>query len=307
MISVVIPLYNKEKQIAHTLQSVFNQTFQNFEVVIVDDGSTDGSVAEVEKLSDSRIRLIHQKNAGVAAARNRGIEEAKGDLIAFLDADDEWKPEYLATQYHLSQKYPDCNVFACNYEFRNIEGKVTPTIIRKLPFTGEDGILSNYFEVASCSHPPLWTSSIVVKKQAIQAIGGFPVGIRSGEDLLTWARLAVNGQIAYSKKVVAIYDLGEGYVLTNLPPRRQDIGDPVGKELVKLLSVYPEKMALKRYISHWHKMRASVAIRYGEKLETMTEVLISLYYYPFNTKVLLFFILALMPKNIRIGIIKQYK
>lgn len=306
MISVVIPLYNKEKQIAHTLQSVFKQTFQDFEVVVVDDGSTDSSVAEVEKFSDSRIRLIHQKNAGVAAARNRGIEEAKGDLIAFLDADDEWKPEYLATQYHLSQKYPDCNVFACNYEFRNIEGKVTPTIIRKLPFTGEDGILSNYFEVASCSHPPLWTSSIVVKKQAIQAIGGFPVGIRSGEDLLTWARLAVNGQIAYSKKVEAIYDLGEGYVLTNLPPRRQDIGDPVGKELVKLLSVYPEKMALKRYISHWHKMRASVAIRYGEKIETMKEVLRSLFYYPFNMKVIPFFFLAMLPKMVRLFIIRQY-
>lgn len=306
MISVIIPLYNKEKQIVHTLQSVLNQTFQDFEIVIVDDGSTDGSVSEVEKFSDSRIRLIHQKNAGVAAARNRGIEEAKGDLIAFLDADDEWKPEYLATQYHLSQKYPDCNVFACNYEFRNIEGKVTPTIIRKLPFTGEDGILFNYFEVASCSHPPLWTSSIVVKKQAIQAIGGFPVGIRSGEDLLTWARLAVKGEIAYSKKVVAIYDLGEGYVLTNLPPRRQDIGDPVGKELVKLLSVYPEKIALKRYISHWHKMRASVAIRYGEKIETMKEVLISLFYYPFNMKVIPFFFLAILPKKVRLFIIRQY-
>lgn len=305
-ISVVIPLYNKEKQIAHTLQSVFKQTFQDFEVVVVDDGSTDSSVAEVEKFSDSRIRLIHQKNAGVAAARNRGIEEAKGDLIAFLDADDEWKPEYLATQYHLSQKYPDCNVFACNYEFRNIEGKVTPTIIRKLPFTGEDGILSNYFEVASCSHPPLWTSSIVVKKQAIQAIGGFPVGIRSGEDLLTWARLAVKGEIAYSKEVEAIYNLGEGYVLTNLPPRRQDKGDPVGKELVKLLSVYPGKMALKRYISHWHKMRASVAIRYGEKIETMKEVLISLFYYPFNMKVIPFFFLAMLPKNVRLFIIRQY-
>lgn len=306
MISVIIPLYNKEKQIVHTLQSVLNQTFQDFEIVIVDDGSTDGSVSEVEKFSDLRIRLIHQKNAGVSAARNRGIEEAKGDLIAFLDADDEWKPEYLATQYHLSQKYPDCSVFACNYEFRNIEGKVTPTIICKLPFTGEDGILFNYFEVASCSHPPLWTSSIVVKKQAIQAIGGFPVGIRSGEDLLTWARLAVNGQIAYSKKVEAIYDLGEGYVLTNLPPRRQDIGDPVGKELVKLLSVYPEKIALKRYISHWHKMRASVAIRYGEKIETMKEVLISLFYYPFNMKVILFFFLAILPKKVRLFIIRQY-
>ena len=306
MISVVIPLYNKEKQIAHTLQSVFNQTFQNFEVVIVDDGSTDGSVSEVEKFSDLRIRLIHQKNAGVSAARNRGIEEAKGDLIAFLDADDEWKPEYLATQYHLSQKYPDCNVFACNYEFRNTEGKVTPTIIRKLPFTGEDGILSNYFEVASCSHPPICSISIMVKKSAIQKIGGFPVGIKSGEDLLTWARLAVNGQIAYSKKVVAIYDLGEGYVLTNLPPRRQDIGDPVGKELVKLLSVYSEKMALKRYISHWHKMRASVAIRYGEKIETMKEVLRSLFYYPFNMKVIPFFFLAMLPKMVRLFIIRQY-
>lgn len=305
MISVVIPLYNKEKQIAHTLQSVLNQTFQDFEVVIVDDGSTDGSVAEVEKFSDSRIRLIHQKNAGVAAARNQGIEETKGDLVAFLDADDEWKPEYLVTQYLLSQKYPHCLIYACNYEFQNLEGKVTPTIIRKLPFTGEDGILSNYFEMASCSHPPLWTSAVMVKKQAIQAIGGFPVGIRSGEDLLTWARLAVNGQIAYSKKVVAIYDLGEGYVLTNLPPRRQDIGDPVGKELVKLLSVYPEKMALKRYISHWHKMRASVAIRYGEKLETMKEVLHSLKYNILNYTVFPFLLLALFPSKLRVYIISK--
>ena len=196
MISVVIPLYNKEKQIAYTLQSVFEQTFQDFEIVVVDDGSTDNSVEEVEKFDDSRIRLIHQTNAGVSAARNRGIEEARGELIAFLDADDEWMPEYLATQYGLYQKYPECSVYACNYEFRDSEGKVTPTIIRKLPFEGEDGVLSNYFEVASCSHPPICSISIMVKKTAIQAIGGFPLGIKSGEDLLTWARLAVNEKFA---------------------------------------------------------------------------------------------------------------
>lgn len=307
MISVVIPLYNKEKQIAHTLQSVLNQTFQDFEIVIVDDGSTDGSVAEVKKFTDPRIRLICQKNAGVSAARNRGIEEAKSDLIAFLDADDEWKPEYLTTQYHLYQKYPECSVYACNYEFRDSKGKVTLTIIRKLPFKGEDGILSNYFEVASCSHPPLWTSAVMVKKQAIQAIGGFPIGIKSGEDLLTWARLAVYGKIAYSRSVQAIYNLGEGYILTNLPPRRQDIGDPVGKELVKLLTIYPNKVMLRRYISHWHKMRASVAIRYGEKIETMKEVIISLRYYPFNIKVIPFLVLAIIPQGMRFRIIKQYK
>ena len=112
IISVVIPLYNKEKKIEYTLKSVFTQTFQNFEIVIVDDGSTDNSVEEVEKFTDSRIRLIHQTNAGVSAARNRGIEAASGELIAFLDADDVWMPEYLATQYGLYQKYPECSVYA---------------------------------------------------------------------------------------------------------------------------------------------------------------------------------------------------
>lgn len=249
MISIVIPLYNKEKQIAHTLQSVLNQTFQDFEVVIVDDGSTDGSVAEVEKFEDLRIRVVHQQNAGVSAARNRGIDEATGELIAFLDADDEWKPEYLATQYHLYQKYPDCNTYACNYEFRNPEGVVTSTTIRKLTFTGKDGILSNYFEVASCSYPPLWTSSVMVKKQIIQAIGGFPVGIRSGEDLLTWARLAVRGLIVYSRRVQAVYR--QGYSNPR-PPEERDF---VGVQLEVLFRESPSTRGLKDYVAFWYKMR----------------------------------------------------
>ena len=294
MISVVIPLYNKEKQIAHTLQSVFNQTFQNFEVVIVDDGSTDGSVAEVEKLSDSRIRLIHQKNAGVAAARNRGIEEAKGDLIAFLDADDEWKPEYLATQYHLSQKYPDCNVFACNYEFRNIEGKVTPTIIRKLPFTGEDGILSNYFEVASCSHPPLWTSAVVVKKQAIQAIGGFPVGIKSGEDLLTWARLAVNDKIAYSKISLAVFIRDEILFNKDQKQRIPEVEDIVGKELLNIYAENRTMRGLNSYLALWHKMRTRIFIEKGHRRLALKECLISMKY-DINIKIIVFFVLIILP------------
>ena len=294
MISVVIPLYNKEKQIAHTLQSVFNQTFQNFEVVIVDDGSTDGSVAEVEKLSDLRIRLIHQKNAGVSAARNRGIEEAKGDLIAFLDADDEWKPEYLATQYHLSQKYPDCNVFACNYEFRNMEGKVTPTIIRKLPFTGEDGILSNYFEVASCSHPPICSISIMVKKQAIQAIGGFPVGIRSGEDLLTWARLAVNDKIAYSKISLAVFIRDEILFNKDQKQRIPEVEDIVGKELLNIYAENRTMRGLNSYLALWHKMRTRIFIEKGHRRLALKECLISMKY-DINIKIIVFFVLIILP------------
>lgn len=306
-ISVVIPLYNKEKSIASTLRTVLNQTFSDYEIVIVNDGSTDGSVEEIEKVQDDRIRLVHQPNAGVSAARNRGIEEAKGDLIAFLDADDEWKPEYLATQYHLFQKYPECSVFACNYEFRDVSGKVTPTLIHKLPFVGEDGILSNYFEVASCSHPPLWTSAVMVKKQAMQAIGGFPVGVTSGEDLLTWARLSINDHIAFCKRSLAIYNLGEGYDYTHLPSRRQDRNDPVGKSLLQLYKSHPSVIGLRHYISHWHRMRASVAVRFGERRETIREVMIGLYYNPLNIRLMMFFLLALCPSKIRHIIISRYQ
>lgn len=307
MISVVIPLYNKEQSIASTLQTVLKQTYQDFEIVIVNDGSTDHSVEEVAKVLDLRIHLIHQSNAGVSAARNRGIEEAKGEYIAFLDADDEWKPDYLKTQYELTLKYPGCSVFASNYEFKDTQGKVTPTIIRKLSFKGVDGILSNYFEVASCSHPPLWTSAVMVKKSAIQSIGGFPIGIKSGEDLLTWARLACKYSIAYTKISQAIYNLGEGYNKKNLPPRRQDKGDPVGKILVELYKKYPKTRGMKAYISHWHKMRASVAIRYDERIETIYEVLQSLRYNIRNTKVMPFLILSLLPQKLRYRIISHYK
>lgn len=297
MISVVIPLYNKEKQIAHTLRSVLNQILQNFEVVIVDDGSTDGSVAEVEKFEDSRIRLIHQQNAGVSAARNRGIEEAKGELIAFLDADDEWKSEYLATQYHLYQKYPDCSVFACNYEFRNSDGVVTSTIIRKIPFAGEDGILPNYFEVACCSHPPLWTSAVMVKKQAIQAIGGFPVEIKSGEDLLTWARLACRNSIAYNRTPLAVFILDEHNFNEDQRQRTPEIVDFVGKELVQLYKNYPQIVGLKSYIGLWHKMRAHMFMAKHHRKKALLECFYALHY-SLTFKLFIFLCLSLMPYRI---------
>ena len=294
MISVVIPLYNKEKQIACTLQSVFEQTFQNFEIVIVDDGSTDNSVEEVEKFDDSRIRLIHQTNAGVSAARNRGIEEASGELIAFLDADDVWMPEYLATQYGLYQKYPECSVYACNYEFRDSEGKVTPTIIRKLPFEGEDGILSNYFEVASCSHPPICSISIMVKKMAIQAIGGFPLGIKSGEDLLTWARLAVSGAIVYSRKSLAVFVRDEGLFNKDQQLRVPEKEDIVGLELKKLYNINRHIIGLNKYVALWHKMRTRIFIDKKDRKKANKECLISMKY-NMNLKILVFLVLIFLP------------
>lgn len=301
MISVIIPLYNKEDRITSTIRSVLTQTFNDFEIVIVNDGSTDNSVARImTMLDDDRIRLFHQSNAGVSAARNRGIEEAKGDLIAFLDADDEWKPEYLATQYHLSQKYPECSVFACNYEFRDVEGKVTSTIIRKLPFTEEDGILSNYFEVACCSNPPICSISIMVRKEAIQAIGGFPIGITHGEDLLTWASLAIKNKIVYTRKVLAIYCLKADYGVNSIPINIPQ-GNQVGDRLEALLCLVPsesKKRELKKYIGHWYKIRTHIFLRGGEKRNAFINLYKALVFFPQEWKLYCYIFLLLFPTSI---------
>lgn len=294
MISIVIPLYNKEKQIVKTIQSVLIQTLQDFEIVIVNDGSTDNSVVELEKIADARIRLIHQQNAGVSTARNKGIAEASYELIAFLDADDEWKPEYLETQYALYEKYPECSVYACNYELRYDNGKVSNTIIRKLPFQGQDGVLSNYFEVASCSHPPLWTSAVMVKKEAIQCIGGFPVGIKSGEDLLTWARLVIKHKIAYSQKVCSIFFRDPIVFNNDQKTRIPEDKDIVGDELHNLYIHNEKTKGLKQYNALWHKMRARIYIDKQIRAKAIKECLLSMKY-NLTIKILFFLFLSLLP------------
>src|SRR5690625_5271022 len=118
-ISVVIPLYNKEKHISRAVNSVLNQTYKNFELIIIDDGSTDGSLAVVEKFDDSRIKVFTFKNNGVSVARNLGIEKAKYSYIAFLDADDEWEENFLLNVKKLIQTYPECGMYATLYKFKN--------------------------------------------------------------------------------------------------------------------------------------------------------------------------------------------
>lgn len=297
MISVVIPLYNKATSISSTLECVLNQNFTDWEVVVVDDGSTDDSANIVGSMDDSRIRLIRQPNAGVSAARNRGAIEAEGEFIAFLDADDEWDKYYLATQYELTQKYPDCDVFAMNYEIQDINGKKTSTIINKLPFNDVDGVLSNYFEVASCSHPPLWTSAVMVRKSAFQNIEGFPVGIKSGEDLLTWARLACRYKIAYCKTPLAVFNV-EGYDTKEKPKRIPAEVDIVGQELKKLYKTY-DAPGLKQYVGLWHKMRSSIYMRLRMRDKSIKEAIYGLRYSPTNIKLYAFIILNLLPKKIQ--------
>jgi glycosyltransferase involved in cell wall biosynthesis len=297
-ISVVMPLFNKGKEVARAIRSVLNQTVKNYELIVVNDGSADDGPKIVQSFCDPRIRLIHQQNAGVSVARNHGIEDAKSDLIAFLDADDEWLPDFLETITRLRSRFSSCSVFATNYLYRNIDGSLMPTIIRGLPGAKWEGILEHYFEVASQSDPPLWSSAVAVTKEAVTSIGGFPVGVKAGEDLLTWAKLALKYKIAYSTGPRSVFYLRES--LWGRPTRIPSPVDVIGKEFERILEVYKngEPKGLKEYIARWHQMRASIYLRLGKQREAIYEAKNMARYSQQKQKLYIFVAVTLLPQRI---------
>lgn len=305
-ISVIIPLYNKKDKVLRALGSVLNQTVLPDEIIIVNDGSTDGPDLELSGINDPLVKIIRQPNSGVSAARNTGIREAKGEWIAFLDADDEWMPEFLETIISLSEKHPDCQVLATSYFNQDSMGLRKKIILKKLPFQEDEGLLSNYFEVASYSHPPLWSSAITVNKSALNDIGGFPEGITSGEDLLTWARLAVHYKIAYSLNPLSIFIQDAGHTYNDKPTRVPQTPDVVGKELALLARQFRNVPGLKNYVGHWHKMRGSMFLRLGKKREALGEVVKSLSFRALNHSLYAYVFFLLLPLPVVNRIFKMH-
>jgi len=202
--SVVIPLFNKEQYIGRALNSVLTQTFEDFEVIVVNDGSTDEGANVVKEFVDSRIHLVHQKNAGETAARNRGIEEAKAELIAFLDADDEWKPRFLETVLRLKNIYPKAGAYATAFDMCLPSSKMIRSRHMEIPDHPWEGVLPNYFKAAFNIHP-VCASAVAIPKAIFADVGKFPEGIHLGGDIDMWLRIAVKYNIAYSTCVSAIY------------------------------------------------------------------------------------------------------
>lgn len=294
--SVVIPLFNQAGTVVRAIRSVLGQTFGDYEVIVVNDGSEDDGPARVKALDDPRIRLIHQENRGVSAARNRGIGEAGSGLIAFLDADDLWLPTYLETVQGLANRFPACGLYATRYFYRNPEGRKYAAVLRGIPEDFE-GILDRYFETAACSHPPVWTGAACARKKALNRIGGFPAGVASGEDLLTWARLSFHFQVAYSMKPLAVYHLDNAASYRDKPGRIPETPDYVGRELRRLFheSTPPLRNSLGLYCAQWHKMRCSCYLRLGMQRNARREIRAA-GRYDFDFPLLAYLLVSLLPE-----------
>lgn len=259
--SVVIPLYNKEKHIHNTIKSVLAQTFQDFEIIVVNDGSKDKSVDVVKSIKDSRIRIVNQENSGVSTARNRGIKESKCEYIALLDADDLWLENHLENIYKLIKTYPDVGLYACAYKIRIEVKQDRRVIVYGLPDDSDFIKIPNYFESVVCGENLVCSSAVCIpKKLFLENNIWFPVGEKYGEDQYVWARVAVEYAIAYSKIESAIYDRSAenntvGAIHQEIEPHQSFY---MIKELRTLIS--NDKM-LKSFDDYVSKLFLSFAIR----------------------------------------------
>jgi len=219
-VSVVVPLYNKQRCIGRCVESIRRQTFHDFEVIVVDDGSTDGSFEVFRSAveGDARFRLIRQTNAGVSRARNAAIELANAEIVAFLDADDEWKPEYLEAIVSLARANPDAVLLGTGYEI--LQGCADLHLRRDL-FGGsrKADILGFFAAWARLGGCPLFIGATAARRQDLSAIGGFEVGMNLGEELLAFIRLSERGPIVFDDRPLAVYHLGREGTLATSPSR----------------------------------------------------------------------------------------
>lgn len=206
-VSVVVPLYNKGALVLEALRSIQAQTRPADEIIVVDDGSTDDGPARVSRLSDARLRLICQPNGGVSSARNTGIAHATGDLVAFLDADDFYRPGFIEQVVQLARDYPGAGAVATGYERMAADGRVWSAPPHRS--IRRRGLVSRFHD-AWLRSSFLCSDSIAIRAELLRGDPSlrFPVGERLGEDQDLWFRLAEAGPVAYDPTPLAVYRVG---------------------------------------------------------------------------------------------------
>lgn len=201
--SVTISVYNKEKHIAKTLESVLAQTFTDFEIIIVNDGSTDDSEKVIKQFNDPRIHYFYQENQGAAAGRNAAISKATAPYIALLDADDLWEPDYLETMDALIQSHPNESVFACAVAVET-KGKTIKSTY-SIPNLQSGKVYNVDYFNASYLNTVLTSSSTVINKRVLEEVGTYDASIKSGQDTDLWIRIGLNYKIIFIYKFLVTY------------------------------------------------------------------------------------------------------
>lgn len=241
MVSVVIPLYNKEQDIKYTLNSVINQSFRDFEIVVVNDGSTDDSLQIVKSLGDTRINIISKENEGVSSARNRGIKEAKYKWVALLDGDDIWEINHLEALLQAIDKFPEKKFFATNLQENGHNQRIDT-----INFFVLDDFYSSYLSMKTIVN----SSTTLIHKSVFEKVGGFNEVLVRGEDIDMWDRIAQEYQMV---KV----DLATVYYRLDASNRAMNKQVPLNKCFVEVIpaKAVEVKTSRGRFLKHHVKLK----------------------------------------------------
>jgi len=238
MVSVIIPLYNKEDFIIESIKSVLDQTFKEFEVIVINDGSNDGSLKISSSIKDHRVKIISIENSGVSIARNIGLQNAKYQWVAFLDADDWWKPTFLEEMINTTKQYNQHGIFASgrSHVFNtHIERYKNPF----LPKDGQTGIL-NYFQVISKYLPLINSSNALIKKSLINEVGNFNKLQNKREDHDLWMRLSFLEKTVFVNKNLSHYRNTEEFTASSKDYKALDFCEYL-RTIIDLKSNYSKR------------------------------------------------------------------
>lgn len=203
MITVVIPLYNKAPHIAQTLDSVLAQTVPADDIIVVDDGSSDEGAEIVLSYAHRGVQLIRQANQGESAARNTGVNAAKTDYVAFLDADDWWLPNHLEVLQKLALSHPSAALLSTSHLIRRSDRFFCP---KSSLAEGWNGVVQDFFCTYAKGLSLVNSSTACVLRSALISTGGFPVGVRRGPDIITWINLALQFPVAHAHIATSVYN-----------------------------------------------------------------------------------------------------
>lgn len=203
--SVIIPLYNKAPYVEKALRSVLGQTFPEYELIVVNDGSKDDSLAVAEHvLEGSGATVISQENAGVSTARNNGVAASHGDYICFLDADDWWEPTFLEKMSQFIDEFTDVGIYGCGYYLvKNGKKRIAPIGV---PETFEKGYINYCSVYAQTLCMPLTSISVAIPRRVFDEFGGFRPQLKLGEDFDLWIKIALRYPVAFLNKPLSNYN-----------------------------------------------------------------------------------------------------
>ncbi|MDY7027996.1 MAG: glycosyltransferase family 2 protein [Spirochaetota bacterium] len=220
--SVVIPVYNKRPHIERAVRSVLKQTHQDFELILIDDASTDGSMDEIARIEDPRIVTARRDTPGPGgyAARNLGTGMARNEWVAFLDADDEWNDGILAEFTSLMEKFPEARVLCTGFVYKRGDREVVNGFTTRQPGASPRTVdLQEYLRETRKGRCPIHTSCVCIRRDLLQEIGGFPEGkCRRGGDRDTWLRAAGRSLIAWSPYIGELYYCDSVNMVTKTVP-----------------------------------------------------------------------------------------